>query len=290
MSGLAGRHEGGTSLICRAWVLKRRDGRVFGFTDHDCELVVDGVACTAASGLTASAMERATGLSVDNVEAVGALSHDGITEADIRAGRWDEAAVTAYLVDWSDPTAFEIVFRGTIGEIAWGAGAFTAELRGLSEALNRARGRVYQHRCDAVFGDGRCGMNVAAPQYHADVALLGAEDDRVLMLPGLPGHAPGWFERGRIEVLDGDAEGLTEQIKSDRARDGGRRLELWSAIRAPLRAGDRVRLIAGCDKRAETCRTKFDNFLNFRGFPDIPGDDWLMTYPSAGGGNDGGRL
>nr|WP_325048889.1 phage BR0599 family protein [Rhodophyticola porphyridii] len=49
-----------------------------------------------------------------------------------------------------------------------------------------------------------------------------------------------------------------------------------------------IRLEAGCDKRMETCRLKFNNLLNFRGFPDIPGDDWLMSYPARTNARDGG--
>ena len=55
-----------------------------------------------------------------------------------------------------------------------------------------------------------------------------------------------------------------------------------------MQPGDRVRLEAGCDKLPRTCRKKFNNFLNFRGFPDIPGEDWLMSYPIPSGQNDGG--
>ena len=53
-------------------------------------------------------------------------------------------------------------------------------------------------------------------------------------------------------------------------------------------AGDGLRLIAGCDKRGETCRLKFNNYLNFQGFPDIPGDDWTISDPSRAGRLDGG--
>ena len=54
--------------------------------------------------------------------------------------------------------------------------------------------------------------------------------------------------------------------------------------------GDRVRIEAGCDKAEDTCRLKFANMVNFRGFPDIPGEDWLMAFPKGGGVNDGGSL
>jgi uncharacterized phage protein (TIGR02218 family) len=48
--------------------------------------------------------------------------------------------------------------------------------------------------------------------------------------------------------------------------------------------------VAGCDKRAETCRAKFGNFLNFRGFPHIPGEDWVTAYPKDGVIHDGTSL
>lgn len=51
-----------------------------------------------------------------------------------------------------------------------------------------------------------------------------------------------------------------------------------------------VRVEAGCDKRMDTCQVKFANFVNFLGFPSIPGEDWLMSFPARSGVNDGGSL
>lgn len=42
-----------------------------------------------------------------------------------------------------------------------------------------------------------------------------------------------------------------------------------------------------CDKRWETCVETFGNGVNFQGFPDIPGDDFLTAYPATGGRHDG---
>ena len=44
----------------------------------------------------------------------------------------------------------------------------------------------------------------------------------------------------------------------------------------------------GCDKSWATCRGVFSNGVNFQGFPDIPGDDFLTVYPATGGRHDGG--
>ncbi len=81
----------GTTMTCRAWVVSRRDGTVLGFTDHDRDLSVAGVTCRANTGMTARALQQTTGLSVDNSEAVGALSDAAVSEGGIRAGRYDGA-------------------------------------------------------------------------------------------------------------------------------------------------------------------------------------------------------
>lgn len=43
-----------------------------------------------------------------------------------------------------------------------------------------------------------------------------------------------------------------------------------------------------CDKRWATCVGIFANGINFRGFPDVPGDDFLTAVPVEGDRNDGG--
>jgi uncharacterized phage protein (TIGR02218 family) len=78
--------EDGATTVCRAWMVRRTDGTLMGFTDHDRDLVVDGVPCRADTGMTARALQQTTGMSVDNSEAAGALSDAAIREEDILAG------------------------------------------------------------------------------------------------------------------------------------------------------------------------------------------------------------
>jgi len=282
---------GGATTVCRAWTVTRRDGTVLGFTDHDRDLVVDGIACRAGSGLTARALQQVTGLAVDNTEAVGALSDGAISEADLSAGRYDRAEVRIWLVNWADPAARAEMFRGTLGEVVRKGAEFKAELRGLSAALNQPVGFAYTRGCSAVLGDSRCRFDLAQPGYFTERAVEEIDEDgRVLQFAELAGHDDRWFEGGRLSVLTGGAAGLATMIRSDRQVGPVRRVELWQAIRAELAPGDMVRLEAGCDKRAETCRAKFGNFLNFRGFPHIPGEDWLAAYPRDGQAAGGGSL
>lgn len=280
----------GATCVCRCWAVIRRDGEVFGFTDHDAPLSFEGIRFRADAGMTARALQQSTGLSVDNTEALGILSDSSVSEADIAAGRFDGAEVLAWLVNWSAPEQRMVQFRGHIGEIQRVAGAFQAELRGLSESLNQPTGRAYQKPCSAVLGDARCGVDLSLPGYSLETSALEVRERKFIRVPAASSIDPRWFERGQVEVLSGAARALCGVIKNDRILNIGREIELWEALGAELAQGDQIRLIAGCDKRSETCRTKFSNFINFQGFPHIPGEDWLMGYPAQYDRNDGGSL
>jgi uncharacterized phage protein (TIGR02218 family) len=287
-AGFAAHLAGGITTVCRAWAVERRDGVALAFTDHDVDLAFEGRVFLAESGLTASAVQQSTGLAVDNSEATGALSSGLISETDIAAGRYDGAKVTAWLVNWADPAQRVMAFRGELGEVRRAAGAFRAELRGLAEALNQPQGRVYQAPCSAVLGDARCRVDLADPGYFAEVQVELVEDGKRFVFAELEGFDDRWFERGRLRVLSGAGAGLIGVVKNDRLSAAGRRIELWERLRIEVVPGDLVRIEAGCDKRTETCRLKFDNIVNFRGFPAIPGEDWLMAVPANQAVNDGG--
>ncbi|WP_424973826.1 DUF2163 domain-containing protein [Dinoroseobacter sp. S124A] len=280
----------GLTTVCRCWRVARQDGVVFGFTDHDLPLSFEGTTFVADSGLSAAALQQSTGLSVDNSEAIGALSDAAISEEDIRAGRFDGAGVEIWLVNWTNPEERAVQFRGILGEVQQIDGAFRAELRGLTELLNKPHGRVYQRDCTAVLGDAACALDVSDPKFSVEAEVTAQSEGRVFSFDPLEAFDLSWFERGRFIVLSGAAAGLHALIKNDRWLDGRRDIEVWEAIGQSIVPGDRVRLIAGCDKRHDTCRFKFQNSENFQGFPYIPGDDWLLSYPVQGGQNDGGSL
>lgn len=278
----------GVTTLCRCWLLQRSDGVSYGFTDHDCDLSFDGVAFKAGSGMSATALQQATGLSVDNTEALGALSDAALSEADIEAGRFDDARLRCWLVNWADPDQRALQFAGSLGELTRSGGAFRAELRGLTDLLNQPFGRVYQKPCSAVLGDGACRVDLSTPGYVAEAVAQRVEEGRVFRFDVVPGFEVGWFTRGRLDVTGGAAQGLRGVVKKDYTEDGQRVIELWAPLGADVATGDGLRLIAGCDKRFETCRVKFDNLLNFHGFPDIPGDDWTAAYPASASVTDGG--
>ncbi|WP_373353210.1 DUF2163 domain-containing protein [Pseudoroseicyclus sp. CXY001] len=281
----------GTTTLCRCWDITRADGTALAFTDHDADLSFGGRTYRAASGLGAGALVQATGLATDNAEALGALSDAAISEEDLLAGRYDGAMVRAWVVNWATPGERALRFAGRIGEVRAGAGAFHAELRGLTDRLGQVQTRSFQRDCPAVLGDGRCKVNLGLGAYRVEAEVTAVNAAQVFLIDEPPGYEEGWFAKGRLEMLDGAAAGLAGVVKRDSPAPGSmRKLELWAPLAAQVLPGDSLRVTAGCDKRAETCRNKFSNFNNFRGFPQIPGEDWMMAVPKGGGREDGGSL
>ncbi len=282
--------EGRATTFCRCWAVARGDGAVLGFTDHDRPVAFDGVTFEASSGLTAEAVESSAGLNVDTHSVQGALSSAAITEADIARGLYDGAEVTMWLVDWTDVSSRLLLSRGSIGEIRRSGAAFEAEVASLAEKLNQPYGRAFLHSCDCRLGDARCGVDLTLPQHRGEGVVTGVIDLQRFAVSGLEGFGRGWFDGGALVWISGANAGGEGQVKTHLAPASGATLELWLTPSIGVVAGDAFTVSAGCDKTMATCKAKFANLLNFRGFPHMPGDDWAGAYVSGEGEYDGGSL
>lgn len=281
---LAAALSAGATTLCRCWRLTRTDGAVLGFTNHDRDLAIAGTLYEAASGLEASRTETRLGFAAGGGEVAGALTSARLTETDILRGLYDNAVVETLLVDWSDPTAFALLDTASIGEIRRDDHGFTAELRGPAHAWDQEQGRLFHATCPAELGDGRCKAVLASPTYRVTAAIDATDGSLTITAPAFSNYPTGWFTGGVLRVLSGGNAGASFPIR-DHAAD---RIALWRPAPLALMAGDAAEATAGCDKRFETCSTKFGNTLNFRGFPHIPTPDYVLRYANAGeGGHDG---
>lgn len=278
--GLAEHLQGGATTLCHCWRLETRKGEVMGFTDHDRALTVDGTHYEADAGFTATEIESSLGLSVDNLEASGALSSDRLSEARLAAGDFDDATIEVWRVNWQDVRQRVLLRKGNLGEVTRGRNFFSAELRGLAHVLNQPRGRLFQYGCDATLGDARCGINLSLAAFTAKAVIAEALDRRSFTISGADSYAESWFDHGTLAFLSGANAGREGQIKFHRLRGAAVTLELWQELSVAPGVGDLLQLRAGCDKQFATCRAKFGNGANFRGFPHMPGDDFVMAYMS----------
>jgi uncharacterized phage protein (TIGR02218 family) len=280
----------GVTTLANCWTLTRRDGVVQGFTDHDEDLVVNDILCRAGTGFVASEVTGRFDLSIDGAEISGALADDSLSEADLAAGRYDAASVETWLVDWSDPSLKVLIAYSTLGEVKREGEAFTAELRGLADVLSQDSGRLYTARCGADLGDVRCTVDLTAAGRHGAGSVARADSTSVVIVDGLSSFAEGVFTAGRLLWTSGANEDLAVEIKDHRLVSGEVWLSLWQAMPESISVGDAFTLTAGCDKQFSTCRDRFANGVNFRGFPQIPGNDFIIAAPDSGAVNDGGSM
>ncbi len=278
----------GLTTFCHCWLLQRTDGVKIGFTDHDEDVTFDGVTYERLAGMTASAVTQTLALNVDTMDIAGALQSDHLNESDLAAGLYDNASLTLFLVDWTGVNDRDIVFCGSVGEISRGLNAFTTEMRGLSHALNQERGRLYQRSCDADLGDSRCTVDLTSPTYKGSGTVDGVATNHTFSAGGLDGYQDGWFTGGKVTWLTGANAGAVMEIKFHVNNGAEVSFELWETMPFDIALGDTFSVTAGCDKSLATCRDRFNNVPNFRGFPYIPGNDAVTSYANTGDANDGG--
>jgi uncharacterized phage protein (TIGR02218 family) len=290
-SALQAKLDGGVTTLCRCWHVARRDGVIQGFTDHDEDVVLDTLTCRAGAGLSGSEATARLGLAVAGSEIAGALADEALSEADLAAGRYDAASVDIFLVDWSEPSLHVRLGSYMLGEVRREGGAFAAELRSLADRLNAESGRRYTAACSADLGDARCAVDLSADAFRGSGSIAALRGTSSFAATGLGDYADGWFTAGRLAWSTGANEGLAVEVKSHRMVGDEVVIDLWQLMPEPLSEDDTFTVTAGCDKRFATCRDRFDNALNFRGFPHIPGNDFVTRYAVAGEpGNKGKSL
>lgn len=295
-TGLRAHLAGEVTTLATCWRVELGNGTVYGFTDHDEDIVFELQTYLASSGYSASEVQTSADLSVDNLEVLGFLDSPVIVSTDLVAGLWDYAAISMFCVDWNNLTLGAMQLRsGTLGEITLRRGKFSAELRGITQALTRAILEIYSPGCRARLGDARCTVDLS------DRTSLGivltATNDRVfsadyigspltvrLTPTTLGAPTENFFRGGLLTWLTGLNTGLDMEVKSNTASGSPvsySAFQLQLSMPYTVAIGDTFSVQAGCDKSFATCIAKFGNAINFRGEPFVPGLDAILQQGGA---------
>ena len=291
-SGMQDDLDGGTTTHCFCWKITRIDAEVMGFTDHDDDLSFDSVTYEASSGFSATAVQQASGMGVDNLDVLGAISSAKITEDDISAGLYDDAEVIIYRVDWTNTTKRVILLQGSLGEISRSQLGFKSEIRSLAHKFNQPIGKTYQKTCGADLGDVRCGFDTSGASYRRTTTVDQVFSNRQIMSDDatLLAFDSAFFTGGKLTWTTGANTGKVIEVKSHTKSTTKVYLDLWEVMPYDIAAGDEFTVIVGCNKTIETCFAKFNNVANFRGFPRMPGNDVVQQYVNSTDRNDGSSL
>ncbi len=274
---------GGMTTLATCWKIIRQDDTELGFTDHDMALTIDGLEYDSIAGFTPTTVESKSNMSVDNLEVEGQTFPSKITESDLLAGMYDYAEIEIFVVNYEDLSQGRLVVkRGRLGEVTINQQMFSAEVRGLTQHLSQTIGEVYSPSCRAVLGDARCKRSLTGFTFNTTVTAV--TNNQTFTATALS-QAAGYFTGGEVRWTSGHNAGRRMEVKEFASAQ----LVLALPMGKSIQAGDAFTVIAGCDKTREACRTKFNNILNFRGEPDVPGvDQLLMTAGTMNKGNRNG--
>lgn len=270
-SNLTAHLAGEVTSLAICWKLTLVDNTVLGFTDHTADLVISSVTYKAATGISPSSIESKDKFSVDNLDVQGILDSAAITEADIMAGKYDFAEIEIFMVNVTDLSQGVITHRrGWLGEVSIKNGQFIAEVRGLAQKLQQNIVELYTPTCRAVFGDSRCKVALAGFTYNGTVNTV---TSRQVFISNGATQAAGYFSLGEVEWLTGANAGRRMEIKEF----SNKQFTLVLPMPNMIAAGDTFKAVAGCDKTFGTCVAKFNNAVNFRGEPYVPGMDKMLA-------------
>lgn len=262
--------------IATLWRLKLNDGSILGFTSFNKDIVLEddiGVVYKARTGFTPSAIQSSEQFNVDNLEVEGFLDDESITEQGLNSGKFDFAEVIIMKIDYSNKPyrmdKLEELRFGVLGEAKHGLLAYQIEIRGLTQFYQYSVGDLCQPGCRAVLGDSKCKVNLATYTFTSSVSSV---SDNVNITSPLT-NEDDYFTNGIIVFTSGLNNGLKMEVKQYKNTDGLIRLSL--PLNYQIAVGDTFMIIKGCKNTKESCRT-FNNVINYRGEPDMPGMDFLQ--------------
>lgn len=261
--------------IATLWKITRTDGTVLGFTNHDKDINYDSVVYESSTGFTPSDVDLRSDFSISSQEIESVLDSSFISESDLLAGLYDYAEVIVMMINYeSIADGVVIINKGWTGQIQVKDGLFISEIRGLSQKINQNIGELYSPSCRAILGDSRCGVSLAS--FTISDTVDSVTSSQVFYSSSLT-QDPGYFTGGEVQWTSGNNNGLKMEIKD--FLDGTVTLAL--AMPNSITSSDSFDIIAGCDKDSLTCKNKFSNLVNFRGEPNVPGQDAALETSST---------
>lgn len=283
--------QSAAATLCKIWRIERTDGVVLRFTEHDHDLVVGGETFVSTASFDPSAIKVNADLSVSDMDVQGAFDSSHITAEDLLAGRYNGASFWVAECLWNNVAAGKDVQKfGWLGNVKEVGGRFVAELLGPERILNRNILRTYTPACAWTFGDARCGVDLST---YTQSGVVGAVTNRrVFDVSGIAvpsGEEADWFTFGKITFSGSGVsnDGLSMEVKDF----DGSTIELMLPMPFEVSIGDTFDIVAGCNKSLGACRFRFDNVVNFGGFPHAPqSDDVTKGIVNTEVSNPGGGI
>lgn len=264
-------------------------GQIIRITDHTRNLTVGDDVYRSINVLETSQLQQTGDLEPDNLEITSLLTEE-FTEEDLRKKKWYGARVTYARYNPLDVSMGAAQRRVCyVGQTDIARYTGKAELRSLSQLLDQPVGPVTSETSRTFLGNPWCkkdlnGQTEQGYEITMQAAVTVVTDRQVFMVD-LDGEiatgedeAPDdFYEEGTATWTSGSNDEQPFKILANT----GNEITLWLPTFYDIEVGDTLSLVAGCNRTREMCRDKFNNMVNFRGEPDIPGPDKVFAIPGS---------
>jgi len=261
----------------------RRDGSFLRYTDNTRDLVISGNTYKAYGGYDLTAIVSSIHDSTGNVDLSGFFETPTHRQA-LRGGLLDNARVDIFQVSRESLPASDTqgnvlwLFSGYTGnaEVKPDGHGYSIEARSLIQMLQQNVGKITSAICRADFGsltgDEPCMVNPAG--YTATATVSSVSLNRLIKAPSLT-QILDYFTSGKLTWTTGANVGNVEHV----AQYTTGVVILLRPAALTIQPGDTFSIIAGCDHTIGTCTAKFNNAINFKGEPFMPGFDSWFARP-----------
>lgn len=264
-------------VISVCWTITRVDGLILRLTDLDQPITVLGNLYLPNGSTERTAITYTDGISADNIDIRGIFDTDLITEQDLQDGLYNYARiqVLGVFAERPDLRPWEML-RGRLGETEIDRGSYQVKLNSLAHSFKAAIGETTSPVCRAVFGDARC--KVPLVDHRITRTISSVTDSRTFVVSPAISN-PAKYKFGMARLTNGPAvnqqceiRGVTTDLVANTST-----VTLYLPLRTSPAAGNTLQLDAGCDYTRATCKDVYNNLVNMRAEPDLPGQDELLA-------------
>jgi uncharacterized phage protein (TIGR02218 family) len=276
--------QGAAYGICRLVKITRKSGAVLRIAEHQQDMVVEGDTYVRARGFRCSSLpfrlnSSSTSTSFEIVAVDGGL----IDPDDLRNGLYDTATVVISAASHLVPGNGKIdLFRGNFGDITLtDVGLAQIRVTGLFARADQLLIEHYSPMCRTEFGDARCKVPLGPLTQSATVVSVSGFN--IVISGSAAGRPDDYWNLGLVMPTSGPGVGDGFEIRD--WSTGSNVIKTYLPPVGKLYAGDSVNLIPGCDfTRSETTGCgRYNNIINYRGEPYVPGQDANdITYSDWG--------
>lgn len=235
---------------------------------HDLTMSNGQVYLTDA-GYEQTAYQATSTMAPSAIDLEGIAGLTGISRDEIAAGVFDGARVKIFKCDFLNPVEdYEEVVEGFFGKTTLDDERYRSEAVSKSDALNESIAVTVTPGCRYKFGSqgvAECGVALGPITVSGTVThVISGTSVRDSAFA----QAADYFGAGTIQFITGANAGLKPLEIKSHASDGT--FVVHEGFYYTPTIGDTFSVVPGCRKSKEACKNKWNNYLNFGGFPDMP--------------------